>query len=157
MTDSPDQPAVAKKPGAWARKRARRLALQAIYQWQMNAAPVAEIEAQFRTDNDLKKVDVDYFHELLTGVVEHCEDLDAAYAGFLDRGIERLTPVEQAVLRLGAFEMLHRIDVPWRVVISESVELSRQFGSTDGHKFVNGVLDKLGRSARALEAGSPPG
>lgn len=147
-------PSSAKKPGVYARKRARRLALQAIYQWQMNAAPVEEIEAQFRTDTDLRKIDTDYFHDLLNGVVGQCEELDAAYAGFLDRELDRLTPVEKAVLRLGAFEMLHRIDVPWRVVISEGVELSRQFGSTDGHKFVNGVLDQLGRSARQAEAGS---
>lgn len=152
-----DAPATARKPGAYARKRARRLALQAIYQWQMNAAPVEEIEAQFRTDTDMRKIDTEYFHELLNGVVARCEELDAAYAGFLDREPERVTPVERAVLRLGAFEMLHRIDVPWRVVISEGVELSRQFGSTDGHKFVNGVLDRLGRSAREAEAGSARG
>lgn len=156
MTESAS-PSSAKKTGAYARKRARRLALQAIYQWQMNAAPVEQIEAQFRTDTDMRKIDTDYFHELLNGVVSRCEELDAAYAGFLDRAPERLTPVEKAVLRVGAFELLHRIDVPWRVVISEAVELSRQFGSTDGHKFVNGVLDQLGRTAREAEAGSARG
>lgn len=145
----------AKQTGASARRRARRLALQAVYQWQMNAAPAPDLEAEFRATNDMRRVDGEFFHELLSGVVRGHDELDAAFAPFLDREPERLTPVERGVLRLGAFELLHRVDVPWRVAVSEAVELARQFGAEGGHRFVNGVLDHLARSVRSGEISDP--
>jgi N utilization substance protein B len=110
-----------------------------------------EIEAQFRVDNDFKDVDGEYFREILHGVPANCSEIDGALAPCLDITIEELDPVELAVLRLSTWELLKRVDVPYRVVINEGIELAKVFGSTDGHKFVNGVLDKLAPSLRGPE------
>lgn len=133
------------------RKRARRLCLQALYQWQMNQEPATEVIAQYLAEADARKLDVEYFQALFNGVMKTLGPIDAQYGRFLDREAERLTPIERAVLRLATFEMTQRIDVPYRVVISEAVELTRQFGATDAHKFVNGVLDKLAGEVRSVE------
>lgn len=134
-----------------ARRKARRFALQALYQWQVSGSGLNDIEAEFRTDNDMSKVDVEYFHDILHGVPRDKSELDAKVLPFLDRRIDELTPVELAILRLGAFEMCHRIDVPYKVVINEAIELAKTFGATDGHKYVNGVLDKLAQRERMVE------
>lgn len=135
-----------------ARRHARRLAMQALYQWQLTAQPPQEIHNQFREDQNVERADLEYFRELLYAVVEGCAGLDAALAPHLtQRAVEEVDPVERAILRLAAYELLHRIDVPYRVVVNEAVELAKKFGAAGSHKFVNGVLDKLARDSRALE------
>lgn len=134
-----------------ARRKARRFAVQALYQWQIAGAALAQIEAEFRTDNDMSSVDLEYFHDILHGVPREKSELDKKIEPFLDRRIDEMTPVELAILRLGAFEMGHRLDVPYKVVINEAIELAKTFGATDGHKYVNGVLDKLAQRERMVE------
>lgn len=133
------------------RRAARSFALQALYQWQMAGQPVHEIEAQFRVDNDMSGTDVALFGELLRGVSQHKAELDAAYQPFLDRALDDLDPVERAILRIGSYELIHRIEVPYRVAINESVDLAKIFGATDGHRYVNGILDKLAQRVRLAE------
>ncbi|MEZ5560178.1 MAG: transcription antitermination factor NusB [Pseudomonadales bacterium] len=139
----------------WARRHARRAALQAVYQWQMTAAESRHIEQEFADAGALKKADREFFQALLRGVVQDSAELDALLHPMLDRSLASLDKVELALLRLGAYELKHRIDVPYRVVIDEYVELARQFGAQDSFKYVNGVLDRLAAELRALErAGS---
>ena len=133
------------------RRKARRFAVQALYQWQLAGANLAQIEAEFRVDNDMSKVDVEYFHDILHGVPREKSELDDKFLPFLDRRLDELTPVELAILRLSTYEMAHRIDVPYKVVINEAVELSKTFGANDAHKYVNGVLDKLAQRERMVE------
>lgn len=134
-----------------ARRKARHYLVQALYQWQLAGADIAQIEAEFRTENDMKKVDVEYFHSILHGIPREKSALDDKLSPLLDRRLDEMTPVELAILRLGTYEMLYRIDVPYRVVINEAVELAKTFGATDGHKFINGVLDKLAQRERLVE------
>lgn len=133
------------------RRKARRFAVQALYQWQLAGANLAQIEAEFRVDNDMSKVDLEYFHDILHGVPKEKAELDEKFLPFLDRRLDELTPVELAILRLSTYEMVHRIDVPYKVVINEAVELSKTFGANDAHKYVNGVLDKLAQRERMVE------
>lgn len=133
------------------RRVARSLAMQALYQWHMAGQSLNEIEAQFRVDNDFSGVDGNYFHELLTGVARSKSEVDGAIAPNLDRPLDELDPVELAILRLSTYELMQRIDVPYRVVINEGIELAKVYGATDGHKFVNGVLDKLAPTLRSAE------
>ncbi|MDX5299708.1 MAG: transcription antitermination factor NusB [Gammaproteobacteria bacterium] len=140
-----------RQPKPAERRHARTLALQALYQWLMARADVHEIEAQFMVDNDMSKVDVAYFRDLLRGVLRHREELDRQLEPFLDRPVTEVDPIEVSILRLGAFELQHRIDVPYRVIINEAIELGKQFGGTEGHKYVNGILDKLARRVRLAE------
>lgn len=133
------------------RRRARRYALQALYQWQMAGAAITDIEAQFLANNDFEKTDRSYFHDLIHGVPAHCQQLDESLTPFLDRRVEELSQVEKAILRLGAFELSERLDVPYRVVINEGIELAKVFGADDSFKYVNGVLDKLARRLRLSE------
>lgn len=149
--DSQDTPQPKAKGKIATRRVARSLAMQALYQWHMAGQSLNEIEAQFRVDNDFSGVDGNYFHELLTGVARAKTEVDGAIVPHLDRPLEELDPVELAVLRLSTFELMHRIDVPYRVVINEGIELAKVFGATDGHKFVNGVLDKLAPTLREAE------
>ncbi|RUO75281.1 transcription antitermination factor NusB [Idiomarina seosinensis] len=128
------------KPAA--RRKARKLAVQAVYSWQLTQNTFTDIEAQYLTDSDTSKVDVDYFLELLRGVGSYYKSLDEAIAPFLDRPIKELDPVELAVLRIAAFELKERLDVPYKVAINEAIELAKSFGADDSHRFVNGVLDK---------------
>lgn len=146
----PKDPAAAKGKSA-KRREARKLATQALYQWHMAGHSLNEIEAQFRVDNDFSDIDGAYFKEILHGVPAQRDRIDAALTPCLDLTLDELDPVELAVLRLSTWELLERIDVPYRVVINEGIELAKVFGSTDGHKFVNGVLDKLAPSVRAVE------
>lgn len=152
MTESRTRPATeTARPPLAQRRKARRLVLQALYQWQMTGDDCADIEAQFRAEYQ-GKYDWDYFHELFTGVPRRVDELDGLLEPHLDRAVTALDPVEKALLRMGTFELLHRIDIPYRVVINEAVELAKQFGATDGHKYVNGILDRLARQLRPAEA-----
>ena len=134
-----------------ARRKARKMALQALYQWQVAETPVHELLAQFAVDQDLSKIDREYFSEVVRGVTTNKSDLDATLETCIDREIAKMTPIELTILRMGAFELSHRIDVPYRVVINEGVELAKAFSAADGHKYVNGVLDKLSKQLRATE------
>ena len=150
--ESSPAPRKAKKASLTAQRRsARGFALQALYQWHMAGQPVNEIEAQFRVDNDMSGTDVKLFRELLQGVTHSKGDLDEAFQPFLDRGLHELDPVELAVLRIGSFELINRLEVPYRVAINESVDLAKTFGATDSHRYVNGILDKLAQRVRMVE------
>jgi N utilization substance protein B len=133
------------------RRSARRAALQALYQWQVTGQDPGEIERQFQEEQDTSRLDREYFHELLHRVPAVVGELDAALAPLLDRPLARVDPVERALLRIGAYELAHRIEIPYRVVINEAVELARVFGAEQGHRFVNAALDRLARIARPSE------
>lgn len=133
------------------RKRSRNLLVQAMYQWQLAGADLNRIEAEFHTDNDMSRVDAEYFSELLHGIPSHLDTIDAAFEPFLDRKLSELDPVSLAILRLSTYEFLYRIDVPYKVVINEGVNLTKSFGPTDAHKYVNGVLDKVAGRTRMAE------
>jgi len=138
------------------KSQARHYAVQAIYQWQMNGQDIRdirEVHDQFLAEQDKSGFDVHYFDALLQGVSSNLETLDQQLKPCLDRSIESVDPVERAILRLGAFEMIHRMDVPYRVIINEAVELAKVFGAEQGHRFVNGVLDKLAKQSRKVEMG----
>lgn len=144
------EPAV-KNPAKSARHRARELALQAVYQWRMSGGDHLEIEKTTRAEKSLGRYDTELFSQLLRGIVEHNQALVATVEPHLDRDMSELSPIEFSVLLLGAFELTRHPEVPYRVVINEAVELAKTFGGTDGHKFVNGVLDKLALQVRAVE------
>jgi N utilization substance protein B len=133
------------------RHKARHYAMQALYQWHMAAAPVNQIEAEFRADYDFSHVDLEYFQALLHGVPASVTELEAAFEPLLDRKLDDLGPVERSLLRMGTWELQQRIDVPWKVVINEAVSLAKKFGATDSHKYINGVLDKVARQLRKAE------
>lgn len=133
-----------------ARRNARFYALQAMYQWQLNHTSTAELETQF-TGQIKKKIDLEFFKELLHAIPKHYQSLDQHMTPFLKRPLEELDPVELAILRLGVYELAHRLDIPYRVVINESLELTKKFGSIEGYKFVNGVLDQVARQLRVHE------
>ncbi len=134
------------------RRKARHYAMQALYQWHMNRVPLADIEAEFRTDYDFDPVDLDYFQELLHQIPARLDKLEETFEPFLiDRSLEELGAVERALLRLGTYELAERIDVPFKVAINESVALAKKFGAAESHKYINGVLDKVARSLRAPE------
>jgi N utilization substance protein B len=133
------------------RSLSRKLAMQALYQWQLTGQTAAELRNQYATEDGYGDADADYFRELLDGVTDGAAALDAALATLIDRPVEQLDPVERAVLLIGLYELGQRLDVPYRVVINEGVELAKRFGATDGHKFVNAVLDRAARSLRVAE------
>ena len=133
------------------RARARRRALQALYAWQISGGEVGQVIAQFAHEQAHEIADLEYFDDLVRGVVKHRATLDEALAAYLDRTVEEVDPIERAVLRLAAYEMLHRIDVPYRVVLNEAIEIAKRFGSEHGHTFVNGVLDRAAAEWRAAE------
>jgi N utilization substance protein B len=134
-----------------ARSRARRRALQAVYAWQMSGNRIEGVIDQFRHEQDMQIADLEYFEDLVRGVARVHADLDAAILPFLDREIERVDPIERAALRIAAYELRERIDVPYRVVINEAVETTKRFGAEHGHTYVNGVLDKLAATWRSAE------
>jgi N utilization substance protein B len=133
------------------RSVSRKLAMQALYQHQLTGQGLAELRNQYAAGQEFASADPDYFQELLGGVLEGIGGLDDALAQLLDRPVQQLDPVEHAVLLIGLFELKSRPEIPYRVVINEGVELTKRFGATDGHKFVNAVLDRAARSTRALE------
>ncbi|GGJ09447.1 N utilization substance protein B [Halopseudomonas pertucinogena] len=135
------------------RRKARSLALQALYSWQIAGQPLSDIEAQLRSDPeyDFDSADGAYFRELLRGVPAHLDEIDEQLKQVLDRSVAEVDPIELAILRIGVFEMTQRIDVPYKVVINEGIEMAKVFGATDGHKYVNGILDKLAPRLRSVE------
>ncbi|KZX75446.1 N utilization substance protein B [Oleiphilus sp. HI0009] len=143
---------VPKKVTTSQRKRARTLVLQALYQWQLGHSSTSQIEAEFRTDNDFGKIDQAYFEQVFRTIPSSTNELDQQYEVLLDRALEEVDPIELAILRIGTFELMHRIDIPLGVVINEAIELAKEFGGTDGHKYVNSILDKLGNKLRSAEA-----
>lgn len=134
-----------------ARKRARRLAVQALYQWQLADASLRDIETQFLEEQDFRQADVEYFRELLHQVPARLDEVDGALATHMERAVQEADPVERAILRVAAYELLARIEIPYRVVINEAVSLAKTFGATEGHKYVNAVLDRTARQLRAVE------
>ncbi|NVK23591.1 MAG: transcription antitermination factor NusB [Gammaproteobacteria bacterium] len=134
------------KPAA--RRKARGLAVQAIYSWQISKNHVNDIEQQMLLDNDVSKVDVEYFKELIRGVAGHCDVLDVALAPHTERPFDEVDQIEKAIMRLTAYELKYRIDVPYKVAINEGIELAKKFGADDSHRFVNGVLDKAVKDLR---------
>jgi len=133
------------------KQRARKLALQALYQWQMSGSELYDIETQFRIANNMEKVDIDYFCRLLYEIPKEINALEDAIVPFLDRPLASLNPIELAMLRIGAYELIYCPDIPYRVVLDESVTLTKTFGSQDGHRYVNGVLNNLARKIRHVE------
>ena len=134
-----------------ARSLSRRLALQALYQWQMTGQSFPELRNQYTSDEGYAEVDPEFFQQLLQGVVEDSAALDAMIAEWLDRPVAQLDPVEHAVLLIGVEELRAHVEVPYKVVLNECVELTKKFGATDGHKFINAVLDRAARQLRAAE------
>lgn len=147
---TPQQPSSG-QPKAGDRRRARVLAMQGLYQRHFSKSSISDIEAEFMVDNDMSKVDLLYFRDLLRGVHREQGELDGLLEPFLDRPLEEVDPIELAIVRLGAYELKNRLDVPYRVVINEGIELAKRFGGTEGHKFVNSILDKLSRRLRLAE------
>jgi N utilization substance protein B len=133
---------------------ARRCAAQALYEWQMTGQDPNRIAAQFLADEDLRKADPDYFRELVQQVPARAAEIDTALEPFLDRPLAQVDPVERAILRIGGYELTQRPDIAYRIVINEAVELAKVFGAEQGHRFVNGVLDKLARAVRPVEFGA---
>ena len=133
------------------RSVARKLALQALYRWQLNAAPWQDLVQEFGEAEDMVRADAEYFRALVEGVCRARDELDARLASFADREPRLLDPVERAVLLIGLYELTARPEVPFRVAISEAVSLARRFGATDGHKYVNAVLDRAARELRPAE------
>lgn len=150
MSDPSPKPS-AKGTTKSARRRSRELALQGLYEWLVGGADTAAIEAHMREQDGFDKCDREHFDALLNGCVEEAAALDAVLKRHTDRQTSQLSPVEHGALLIGTYELKHCIDVPYRVAINEAVELAKAFGGTDGHKFVNGVLDKAAADLRPAE------
>lgn len=134
------------------RSKARHFAMQALYQWQMTRNPLNVIEAEFHADNDMSKVDLQYFHELVHEVPRHLSEIETDFLPFVnDLSLEQIDPITLALLRMSGYELRYRPDVPYKVVINEALRLSKKFGATDSYKFLNGVLDRVAGRLRAVE------
>jgi len=131
------------------RRKARELAVQAIYSWQLSKNSVTDVETNFLTDNSARRFDIPYFQQLLHGVTSSVSQLDGAISPHVDRPIDDIDPVEKAILRVAIFELSDCQDVPYKVVINEAIELAKAFAADDSHKFVNGVLDKAVKLIRS--------
>ena len=138
------------------RRRARRRALQALYQWQLTGQDEQDIIAQFLEEQDFSKVDTGLFRTLVKGVVNTHQKLDDDLQPFLDRPSAQLDVIEKVILRIGAFELLYKPEVPYRVVLDEAIDLARRFGAEQGHSFVNAVLDQAARNWRKPEQADEP-
>lgn len=136
-----------------ARSRARRRALQAVYAMQLSGSEVRDVIGQFAHEQAHEEADLEYFEDLVRGVARHRAELDASLQPYLDREVEQVDAIERAMLRIAAYELQHRIDVPYRVVIDEALRTTKRFGSEHGHTYVNGVLDRAAADWRALEIG----
>ena len=137
-----------------ARSRARRRALQAIYAWQVSGGTTQQVIGQFAHEQAHEVADLEYFEDLVRGVMTHVAELDGALAEFVDREVEQIDQIERAALRIATYELRHRIDVPYRVVINEAIDSTKRFGSEHGHTYVNGVLDHAAAACRAPEFGA---
>ena len=136
-----------------ARTNARRAALQALYQWQMTGHNLGDIERQFIEEERLKEAQKSYFSELIHGVPQNLDVIDRTLSEFIDRPIEKVDPVERAILRIGVYELLNRLDMPYRVILNEGINLAKDFGADGSHRYVNGILDKVAQSKRTIETG----
>lgn len=133
------------------KQKARRLLVQALYSWDVGGTNLIDIEAEFHVDNDMAKVDSGLFHDILFGVPKNLAEIDSSYTPHLDRENKELDPVSRAVLRIASYELLYSIEVPYKVVINEGVNLAKTYGPTDAFKFINGVLDKVAIDKRGIE------
>lgn len=136
---------------SYARTNARQTAVQALYQWQMTGQSLNDIEQQFYLNGHFKNVQRSYFKELLHGVPLQLSQVDNALSEFVDRTINEIDPVERAILRIGVYELLNRLDVPYRVILNEGINLAKRYGATESHKYVNGILDKVAQKHRPDE------
>lgn len=152
MQNDPNKPRENSGMNPTARHNARRYALQAMYQWQMAGTSLQVIETEFMHYQIDKQIDLDYFKELIRGVYESHDTLDIEMLPFLGRPIEEIDPIELAVLRIAIYELQKRPDVPYRVVINEALQLTKKFGSVEGYKFVNGILDRVAKKIRETES-----
>ncbi|MGR8980747.1 MAG: transcription antitermination factor NusB [Gammaproteobacteria bacterium] len=134
-----------------ARTNARRAAVQALYQWQMTGHNLGEIERQFVEEQRLKDAQKSYFVELFYGVPKNLDIIDQTLAEFVDRPVDKIDPVERAILRIGVYELLNRLDMPYRVILNEGINLAKDFGADGSHKYINGILDKVAQKKRTLE------
>jgi len=134
-----------------AKTNARKCAVQALYQWQMTGDSLARIEMNFLEEELLKGAQKKYFTEIFYGVPKQLHAIDEALAEFVDRPVEKIDPVERAVLRIGVYELINRLDTPYKVIINEGVNLAKCFGADGSHKYVNGILDKVSQKQRAVE------
>jgi len=134
-----------------ARTNARKAAVQALYQWQMAGQDLKEIERQFLEEERLKDAQKSYFVELFYGVPKNLDAIDQVLSEFVDRPVDTIDPVERAILRIGVYELLHRLDMPYKVVLNEGINLAKYFGADGSHKYVNGILDKVAQQKRAVE------
>ncbi len=140
---------------AGSRHKARCFALQALYQHQLNGLAVGELLSQFLAEKEMDRADREYFSELVRGAMEKEGELVTAFARYLDRPLTQLDPVERAVLLIGSFELLHRPELPYRVAINEAVQLAKTYGASESHKYVNGIMDRLAKTARKVELSIP--
>ncbi len=134
-----------------ARTNARKAAVQALYQWQMTGQSLVEIDRQFLEEERLKEAQKSYFTELFHGVPKNLQVIDETLTQFVDRPVDTIDPVERAILRIGTYELLNRLDMPYRVIINEGINLAKYFGADGSHKYVNGILDKIAQQKRAVE------
>ncbi|MBE0470901.1 MAG: transcription antitermination factor NusB [Methyloprofundus sp.] len=134
-----------------AKTKARQCAVQALYQWQMTGTDLSMIERQFAEDQRLKNAQKSYFSDLFHGVPKDLDKIDLAMKDFVDREVNDIDPVERAILRIGVYELIHKLETPYRVIINEGVELAKYFGADGSHRYVNGVLDKVAQIQRKLE------
>jgi N utilization substance protein B len=133
------------------RRKARELAVQAVYSWQLSNNNIAEIELNFLTENSARRFDIPYFQQLFRGISAQISSIDEKISPHVDRPLKDVDPVEKAILRVAVFELSECLDVPYRVIINEAIELAKSFGADDSHKFVNGVLDKVVKLVRPNE------
>lgn len=124
------------------RRKARECIIQVLYSWQISKNNIHYIISQFLEEKNIKKIDIHYFHEIIIGIVKNCKYIDELIRPFLSRTLEEVGQIEKSILRLSFYELLKRLDIPYRVSINESIELAKSFGAEDSHKFINGVLDK---------------
>lgn len=156
MTEAaPEESPPRRKPSGSKRHSARRFAVQALYGYLLADTPLNDLLVNFRSEENFDRSDKEYFDLLVRGALAERGQLELAFASYLDRPLTQLDPVEHAVLLLAAFELGHCPELPYRVVINEAVELTKLFGATDGHKYINGVVDRMARKLRSTEMGSP--
>ncbi len=153
MSDSnnPAENKPAQKSVAKARGKSRRLAMQAIYQWQMTGDNISDIKQQFFDENNMAKLDSAFFSEMVSGVASSISELDPLLEKYMSRSVESVDPVERSILRLATYEFINRLDIPYRVVLNEAVNISKEFCSEKSHTFVNAVLDKVAKEIRHIE------
>ena len=151
MPNTSNKPATKRAPAKSARRRSRESAMQGLYQWLISGEDAGVIDAHMREQDGFAKADAAHFDALLHGCILEAADLDAVLARHVDRKTTELSPIEHAILMIGAYELKHCIDVPYKVAINEAVELAKSFGGTDGHKYVNGVLDRAAADLRPAE------